>query len=237
MNRTVTQFQEIAKKAKSLFYKDYEEAFKLFKEASKYVDIDNEIMNKNEEAQVRGYVLSDEKYESELHYTRACFWGDYMGAACNCGYFSEALYASEKALYHKKACNNKAMLYIFYNTGNIYLFSGDFEKAIEWYDKAIYENETNRVWLNKHEKADYYSNKADALYFLERYDEAEAWYLRSIEQEKKSWVPFYFLSEIYKRKDDLKASNKYRKMYQTRRDKLSDSEFERIARFYKIAIE
>ena len=233
-----TQFLRIVRKAKNLFHKDSESAVSLFREAEKLLDIDDEILPRDDEAtKLRSYTVSDEKYQEEINYTRARFWGDYMGALCNCGYFYEALQASEKAFYHMDVSNAKPLLYLLYNTGNIYLFSGDYQTAIEWYDKAIYENEVNKRWLNEHEKADYYSNKATALYFLERYDEAEEWYLRSIQQGKKNFEPFYFLSDIYKRKEDLKLYNKYRKMYQTRRDKISDDDFERCIRFYPIRIE
>lgn len=182
---------------------------------------------------------SDEHYIEQMHFEQAMFWGDFTASLCDEGQFDSAIEASKKALYHKEAANLSTLLYIFFNTGNIYLLSQNYEEAIKWYDKALYENECNEIWLNEKERADYYSNKAEALYFLGRYEEAEELFLKAIQtvQNYKNFEPFYFLKNIYELKNDTKQSEKFYKMFTTRKRKLSDEDFLQRTRFYPIKID
>jgi|GEM_PF-143686 len=176
---------------------------------------------------------SDEHYENQMCFEKALFFRDFIAPLCDGGFFEKALEISQKALYYKEKGSLKSLLYIFYNTGNIHLGNKDYTKAIEWYDKALYENETNRIWLNEKERADYYTNKGIALYFMENYDEAEKWFLNAINviQNYKNFEPFYFLSKIYQLKKDEKLHKKYHKMFITRKTKMSDSEFKQRTKF------
>ncbi|WP_343615426.1 hypothetical protein [Flavobacterium sp.] len=180
--------------------------------------------------------VSDEYYTKQIHFEKAMFWGDYSAPLCNDGQFELALNISDKALYHKEKGEFSTMLYIIFNRANISLFSKKYQEAIFWYDKAIFENESNGIWLNENEKASYYNNKAEALYFLKCYDEAEKWFLKSINavDNNKDFEPFYFLSEIYKLKGDNKSSQKFQKMFLTRKNKLTEKVFNQRIRFYNI---
>lgn len=67
----------------------------------------------------------------------------------------------------------------WYEQGNEYYYAGDYEQAIECYDKALEELDPD------HEYAWYsafaWHNKGGALYKLERYDEAIVCYNKALE--------------------------------------------------------
>lgn len=230
---TQKEFTKQWDKAKSLNRSaQLEQSIELYKTLVPFIDNIESIF-------LRENYLSNEHYIKQMHFERAMFWGDFTAPLCDNGLFEEALQASQKAIYHKDAGNLTTLLYIFYNTGNIYLSSKNYKKALEWYDKALYENEVNKIWLNENVRADYYTNKAEALYFLEDYEEAEKWFSKAIKavQNYKYFEPFYFLSKINKLKGDNKQSEKFYKMYMTRKSKITDAEFLQRTRFYPINIE
>jgi tetratricopeptide (TPR) repeat protein len=177
---------------------------------------------------------SSEYYKQQILFEKAMFWGDFSAPLGDDGHFELALEASKKALFYKEKGNFNTLLYIYFNTANIYLFSKNYEGALIWYDKALFENNTNSIWLNEKDKADYYLNKAEALYFLKRYEEAEKWFTESIDavQNNQDFEPFYFLSLLNKLKGDEKQSQKFHKMFLTRKNKLSEKAFLQRIRFY-----
>lgn len=230
------QRQEFTKqwdKAKSLNRnRQYKEAIAIYEDLSVMIDdFENMFLRKD--------YSSDEHYTKQMHFEKAMFWGDFTASLCNDGHFEKAIQTSEKALCHKEKGNLSTLLYIMFNTGNIHLFAKNYEKAIEWYDKALYENEFNKIWLNENERADYFTNKAIALYFSAQYDEAEDYFLKAIKvlPSYKNFEPFYFLSQISHSKNEEKLKNKYQKMYVTRKGKISDEEFAQAIRFYPIKID
>lgn len=177
---------------------------------------------------------SDARFEKLIHFEKAMFWGDFIAPLCENGQFEEALVASKNALLHKDAGGFPTLLYILYNTGNIFLASQHYEEAISWYDKALFENENNRIWLNENERADYYTNKGIALYFLKQHEEAEQWFLKAIHvvQNYRNFEPYFFLGSLYERKGETKLQTKYHKMFLTRKAKMSAVEFQSRTRFY-----
>jgi tetratricopeptide (TPR) repeat protein len=184
------------------------------------------------------FIEANKDVYKDKQFYHALVLGDYLGVLCESGLFKDAVEISIKAIQYKEKWNFRSLLFIYFNTANIYLFSHDYKTAINWYDKALYENEQNKIWLNPKEQANYYENKAIALYYLKEYDKAETWFLKAIEISKgttadKNFEPYYFLSKIYELTNNIKKRNKYYKMFLTRRSKLTDKEFEFKMRFYE----
>ena len=102
---------------------------------------------------------------------------------------------------------------------------GQFDSAIEASKKALYHKEA--------------ANLSTLLYFLGCYEEAEELFLKAIQtvQNYKNFEPFYFLKNIYELKNDTKQSEKFYKMFTTRKSKLSDEDFLQRTRFYPIKID
>lgn len=182
---------------------------------------------------------SEEDFIGEIHYEKASFFGDLGAVLSDVGNFEEALKISEKSLFHKEQIPTRPTLtYIYFNRGLIYALKREYHKALKWVDKAIAEHEIKKYWVKASKMADYYAVKGEALYFLERYEESEHFFKKSIEViDNKDFEPFYFLSKLYSLKNDVKKYNKYYKMYLIRKNKLSNDEFKKRTKYSPIEFE
>ncbi len=225
---TRKDFMKEWKSAKNLHHSGrLEESIELYNKLVSTIEDRESVMLKENDS-------SNEYYDKQILFEKAMFWGDFTAPLADNGHFELALEASKKALCYKEKGDFTTLLYIYFNTANIHLFNKSYEAALIWYNKALFENETNGIWLNENEKAKYYNNKAEALYFLKHYDESEKWFLKAIDtvDNNKDFEPFYFLSLLSKLKGNEKLSQKFHKMFLVRKNKLSENVFLQRIRFY-----
>ena len=98
----------------------------------------------------------------------------------------------------------------WYNLGCVQSKLELYEKALDAFDFAIVINE---------EFTTAYFNKANALYNLERYNEAISVYKETFSLEKPEALTFYYIGECYERLEDYrKAKINYNKAIQLNPD-------------------
>ncbi len=88
----------------------------------------------------------------------------------------------------------------WYNLGIIYNKQGMYEKAIEAYDFAIAVNNQNSFAI---------FNKANILWYIEKFEDAIQSYLEYIENEPDSFEAMTYLAECYEKLGDLASAKRY----------------------------